>query len=279
MSAADSEQQRKLQRGLVDACWADPAAAERFLAQHPTAVRAVDGTGETALHYLAVENHLAGVTFLADRGADVNAPAGMGSTPLHHAAQLDYANMVRLLLARGADPNAADDNGDRPLHAACQSGGGDVVAALIAGGADVHVRNTLEQTPLHEAANWCKLAAAEALLAAGADVEATSYGDTPALCAKFGKWASTIEMLDLLERYGARLDLRDDAGRTLVHLAADRGDVPLLRHLIGKGLDPRVVDDFGQTPYDAAISGEQLAAAEFLLRCGPGGSPPPRPPT
>lgn len=264
MTQTDEDRQRDLQRCLVAACFTDLSAAGRYLDEHPDAREAVDGVGETALHYLAVENHLEGVRFLAARGAAVNTRAVMGTPPLHSAARLDYADMVRLLLSFGADPNATDDNQDTPLHAVTQSGGAAVTVALIAAGADVAARNSLGDTPLHEAASWANAAVAEALLAAGADPEATSWVGTPVLAARSCDGRSAVRVLELLVAHGARLDAVDDHGQTLMHSAAYRGDVPLLMFLVGKGLDDRAADARGGMPLDEAESEGHQAAAAYL---------------
>jgi hypothetical protein len=45
-----------------------------LLAKEPTLIEARDGLGETALHYLAVENHIAAVKVLVASGARVDGP-------------------------------------------------------------------------------------------------------------------------------------------------------------------------------------------------------------
>ena len=66
--------------------------AGRILDEHPDILVEKTSTGETALHYLVVENVLEGVQFLLERGAEVEARDGEGlndgKTPLMHAVEL-----------------------------------------------------------------------------------------------------------------------------------------------------------------------------------------------
>ena len=67
---------------LVDAAVLDQPAAERLLREQPSLIHATNQLGETALHFLAVEDYAEGVTFLARHGASLNARNEAQRTPL-----------------------------------------------------------------------------------------------------------------------------------------------------------------------------------------------------
>ncbi|PQV65341.1 Ankyrin repeat [Abditibacterium utsteinense] len=94
---------------LRDAMFGDWNTAEVLIAQDPTIIEARSSTGETALHYVAIEDHLEGVKWLLERGANVNTRDNFQSTPLIGAAQLGHEQMCRLLLDHGADLFAMDN--------------------------------------------------------------------------------------------------------------------------------------------------------------------------
>jgi len=62
-----------------------------------------DGTGNTALHYCAQQNHLDAATILLEAGADLNVKNIAGDTPLHLASRKNRVDMIELLLGKGAD--------------------------------------------------------------------------------------------------------------------------------------------------------------------------------
>jgi len=53
-----------------------------------------------------------------------------------------------------------------------------------------------------------------------------------------------------------------------LHLAAMKGDLPQINHLLKKDVDINVLDKFGYTPLDLAITHQQTAAALLLLHHG-----------
>ncbi len=97
---------------LVDAAVLDQAAAEQLLREHPELIRATNRLGETALHFLAVEDYVEGVAFLARHGAPVDARNDSQRTPLMEAAMVGATHVVHQLLACGADPFAQTPDGD-----------------------------------------------------------------------------------------------------------------------------------------------------------------------
>ena len=166
-------------RGLVHACFESLDAAKALLDLDPGIVRARDGLGETALHYLVVENQLEAVQLLHERGATVNTVSDVNGSPLSEAASLGYEAMVAWLLAQGAEIEL-EGQGEPTLLNAVTSGNAAIVAMLLAAGANVAIVNDVRQTALHLAAETDeRLLVTELLLDAGADLDALHWGDTP----------------------------------------------------------------------------------------------------
>jgi ankyrin repeat protein len=87
-----------------------PAAAE-MIARFPELVALKSSIGETALHYLVIENDIASAQFLIERGADVNTRNKFAGTPLMDAAKLGLQPMCRFLIENGATIDSKDHNG------------------------------------------------------------------------------------------------------------------------------------------------------------------------
>jgi uncharacterized protein len=137
---------RSLLAELLDAAVCNRPRAQQLLADHPELLQARLPSGETALHFLAVEGQADAVRLLAEAGADVNTVDAGGHTPLVDVACLGNAEVATILLARGADPNATSSTVDNVLHAAVRSGNHQLVDALLTAGADSRYETDLGET-------------------------------------------------------------------------------------------------------------------------------------
>lgn len=179
-----------------------------------------------------------------------------GPTPVMLAAYVGAGEVVALLRAHGAvlDVFEAAAVGDTAR-----------LGALVAGTDLVKAYSAEGWTPLHLA---CFLGQAEAvglLLDHGADVGAfstdTTMRNTPLHAAIAGKRDHAL-IGRLLER-GADVNAVGGGGATPLHLAAARGDVPLIDLLLARGAERTETDD-GQTPLDLATERGHPAAADRL---------------
>ena len=74
-----------------------------------------DGAGETAFHYVVVENRMDLAKQLLAWGSEINTQDEFGATPLMKAVMLDYDEMVRWLVANGAALEPKNQNGETAL--------------------------------------------------------------------------------------------------------------------------------------------------------------------
>ena len=154
---------------LLRAAFESPDSMRPLLRQSPELLEARTGLGETALHYLAVENQLHAVSLLVEAGAQVNTLSSCSGTPLSEAASLGYVELVEYLLSQGARLHI-DGQRDPALHGAVRGGTAAMVQLLLAAGAPIDEQNDLRETPLHLAAqDDGRLAVLELLLQAGAN--------------------------------------------------------------------------------------------------------------
>ena len=114
-----------------DAVESDFATAALLIERDPTILDARNSVGETALHYLAIENQLANVEWLLDRGAEINTRDKFGDTPLSSSALLGYLPMCKMLIARGADLRTTNHDDNTPISQAAQGESVEVLKFLL----------------------------------------------------------------------------------------------------------------------------------------------------
>jgi ankyrin repeat protein len=96
-------------RALVAEKKFEEAAA--LLTRKSTLRSAVNGLGETVLHYQAVENDEEGVSWLSSRGFDINTRNEFGTPVVFEVAQLDYRDLLHWFISKGADLKCRDREG------------------------------------------------------------------------------------------------------------------------------------------------------------------------
>jgi ankyrin repeat protein len=70
-----------------------------------------DSCGETALHFLAIENAIEGVRWLRERGASINTVDAFGEPLIFSVAQLGYKDLFSWHVRQGADLSALSKDG------------------------------------------------------------------------------------------------------------------------------------------------------------------------
>jgi ankyrin repeat protein len=290
---------------------------EMLLAAGANANARLNG-GETVLMTAARTGKLAAVQALIARGADVNARERRGQTALMWAAADGHAEVVRALLRAGADPGDTLESGFTPLLFAARNGQRAVVQTLIEFGCDVNAAVAVPKgnnkglksgsVPLLLAIENGHFDLAVDLLDAGADpnehrrggytpLHAMTWvrkplrgdGDPPPIGS--GRTTS-LEFVRLLVQRGANVDARhgphkqanalNKTGATPFLMAAETGDLPLMRTLLELGADPTLVNADQCTPLLAAAgvgvlgngdepastTEEAVAAVGLLLELG-----------
>jgi len=194
--------------------------------EHGAPIDARDLDGSTALYLAAENNKREAVATLISHGADVNLPGRSGIAPLAAAAYSGRADLVGLLLDHGADINAVDGTGKSAICYAAGRGFPDVVRLLLDRGVDPNLRYGNDLTALMWATGYSEEAGTS-------DVE---------------------EILKLLVDHGARLDDKDNRGRTALMIAASLGHTAAAELLLSRGANAGDRDKSGKSAGDLAPS-------------------------
>jgi ankyrin repeat protein len=89
----------------------DYGAAQILLAADKALVHLRNRTGETVLHWLAVENEQECVAWLHGRGANIDTKNNFGTPAIFEVAQLGYRDLLKRFADAGADLEAVDQYG------------------------------------------------------------------------------------------------------------------------------------------------------------------------
>ena len=90
-------------------------------------------------------------------------------------------------------------------------------------------------------------------------------GANPQLALREAVRSGNVRMIELLVRYGARLELRAYTGRNALHHTALAGKPAVIRWLVEKGLPLNGADEVGCTPLHLAVLKESRRAVQALL--------------
>ena len=244
-----------------------------YLIKQKTAVNAGDKAGNTPLHYAVNNNRKIAGQVLLVSGADIFATNkqgesplkiafaklggraewlltaetvalsdGNGNTPLHYAALWGMETMIPFILSRGGNIDAKNVKGETPLFTAVKANNVRTVKALCGQSGDAlsdcNVRDAMGNTVLHAAIGWNAKEAAESIL---------QYHGTDA---------------------AALLNAKNTAGKTVLHIAAQTGNLPFLSLFLAHHADINSDDATGRTPLVEAVRYGKTSAIMLLLKNG-----------
>jgi ankyrin repeat protein len=176
-------------------------------------------------------------TIYASDSSLVNARGYMGYTPLHFAAHLGLVSGASILLSHGALSNIRDDKNLTPLLIAIELDQPRVVQLLLRNGVNIHsICGFRETTALHAAAANGFPTLVSLLLEKGAMIDTTSgRGTALQLACRIG----SIDCASILLEKGANPNVRSDGvfGEPPIITAVRNDDVEMVDLLIKYGAD------------------------------------------
>lgn len=260
----------------------------------------------TALFMASRAGHTEIVWVLVQSGAEVDVRNSRGDTPLFLAALFGHTDTVRTLIEVGGDVQARAKDGATSLMYATESGKIELVWILVDAGVDVNAKVTGDVPSPYAGASALMVAAynghlkiVEALLIAGANVNATNNeGQTALTLASKEGHAEIVEILQepeksrmmarqalgqdlikavnegkvealqILIRFGADVNAKDDDGVTALLKAVEAGFIDIVLTLLDSGVDVDGTGRYGETPLMVAAAEGQNNIVEMLIQTG-----------
>lgn len=216
-----------------------------------------NGNKNTPLEIALSQGHTDVLYFLINSGVKFDVKAKNirnGKTLLHFAAAGGNGDLCQYLLERGADLNSKDQKGAQPIHDAAGAESPDACKVLIDAGADIDAKyNFMEGydfAPVDSALYSGRTKSFKLLFEAGAkyDIYKKQIGqyngnNVLMIAASEGD----VELAKILVDRG--MDLKECYfGKSLLHLAAEKGHADFCRWLLENGEEVDARDSNGNTP-------------------------------
>ncbi|MEM7184971.1 MAG: ankyrin repeat domain-containing protein, partial [Spirochaetota bacterium] len=174
------------------------------------------------------------------QSAHINEKDTKGLTPLIYACQNNPSlKIVKYLLTQGASINEKANTGISALSEAARAGAYNVVKLLLQSGADLHAKGLLGMTPLIYTCNYATwseedIMIVKLLLDSGAKANAIDVTWNNALLAHLDK-SYCHKVVRYLVDAGTKLEYVAGARRTAMGIAAEKGNLRLVKYLFQKG--------------------------------------------
>jgi len=214
----------------------------QFLEKNGININAVDTENRNALHFIAKNNkNIAVFKYFIDKGVDVNLQDAEGNSPFLIAAKNAPLEVVTYLSKYVKNYNLKNKNSVSALANAVNRNSVDVVAFLLKKGADI---NTV-------------------------DIEGNSLSYSLINNFKKDKTANFEEKLSLLEKNGFVINQLQNKGNTLLHIATERNNLPLLKRLATFKIDVNTKNKDGLTALQIAVmKATDTKIVTYLLSIG-----------
>lgn len=253
--------------------------------------------GNALMHIAIINGNVIDVISLIRLGISPVIKLSDQKTPLCRAVECGHGVIADVLLANGADIGELTSTGQSFLHYAVTKGTTGVVYALLSAGMSVDQKEA-DLTPLYRAAERDDFDTAEVLFDCGADIYAEP-GLPLVHLAVVRKSANAIRCfadldfdLDIidsdlrtplyraaeagdliianeLKENGADLFIRDKTGFSMLHKAAQEGNVIASKVLLDVGVPVGIKGGcWGSTPLHEAVRSGQLIVAKLLIERG-----------
>ncbi|XP_046343526.2 serine/threonine-protein phosphatase 6 regulatory ankyrin repeat subunit B-like isoform X2 [Haliotis rufescens] len=246
---------------LVCAVFAGKKDVLDVLLKYKADKRLRDTNTRNALH-LACECGINSIVECLLQLTDINASGKHGQTPIMCSASSGKKNTFDLLLSRKADINLTDDDNNSLLHVACQSDDTSILEHLLTH-LDINRPGKHGWTPVMKAAVNGRKDVFDLLVEEKVNLELTDdIGNNLLHLACHGGNASIVKYL--LPQFN--INSRGGNGWTPVMYAAVNGDSDVFRLLVSRGSDLSLEDDYSNSVFHLGCIGGNRTIVKDLLQ-------------
>ena len=208
-----------------------------------------DEDGRTLLHCAAGEGQIKVVELLIKRGCCIHPVDKNECTPLDYATACGQVQTVQLLKQQLNEPreeeyfiDSVDKRSIRALHLALVSGDIHLIEMLAEQGLDMNMNDDEGLTPLHHAAACGQLESVRTLLRLGGRESMTKVAGNAGTPLHQAVGNGHKDIVSLLLNEGCPINVVDSKGRSVLHYAAQGGQIHMIEMLSEQGLDVNIGD-------------------------------------
>ncbi|KAF5131460.1 Ankyrin repeat, PH and SEC7 domain containing protein secG [Metarhizium anisopliae] len=229
---------------------------------------AVNADGKTTLHLAAEGGHskILEALLAHRRSFPVNAATNQGIVPLHIAARAGHVNAMIVLIRHNAQKDFVDRHSKTALLLAAENGHLSCVKQLFEQGADYEKTDDSARTALHLAASNGRMAVAKTL-SAFKDImwmQDECHHTAFDLLVRHEKIKYVEDFIQMLDNTGDD-ETESTRGGFSLHMAANMGNIGMLRLLLDKGWRPDVRDAESFAPLHVAVMDAFFPGVKLLL--------------
>ncbi|XP_014294729.1 serine/threonine-protein phosphatase 6 regulatory ankyrin repeat subunit B [Halyomorpha halys] len=219
----------------------------KVLLVHGADVHQMTQDRRSLLHIAAKVGNPQIILLVMCKGLNVNSKDSIDKTPLYNAAECGCPQAMVTLLDAGADPSILTQNKETILHAAASSGNENATFLALRYIKDINARNVQGQSSLYRAAFHGHINIFQLLLDKGADLSLRNiYNETLLHFAAISNNDLLVKKL-VQNMSTAEINLQDSQGKTALYRAAVNGRYGTFQILYDKGGDPNIGPDDGFT--------------------------------
>jgi ankyrin repeat protein len=177
--------------------------------------------------------------------------------------------VMTVLLDNGVDVDHANNAGQTALLIACEQGNRMAVKLLVEHGADVLATTNAGTAPIWYACAHNQKEIVELFLDHGASASHARPlgGDSAAAIGSYLEWVQTTSDVTRAESFSLDTSF-SYGGETLLHLAAKKGYLNLVKLLIDRSAEINAQDEGGNTPLHYAAASGRKDVVKLLLEKG-----------
>jgi ankyrin repeat protein len=181
-----------------------------------------------------------------------------------NAANSNDLRIVEFLINHVKNINIKNKNGQSALSMAINNNSSKVIDFLLSKGCDIHLKDTNENTLAYYLVNTFKKndeisfeEKLKILIKRGLLMNQKQNGGNSLIHIAARK--NSIDLLKRLLPYGIDINAKNNDGYTALHIAAMRADnEDLLRYLLSQGADKKIKTEFEETAFSLALENELL---------------------
>lgn len=261
---------------LMCAAMYDKAETINFLVANKANINQREEWGYTALMLAAKRGKANAVKALIKAGADLNIQdydrgyeGCKGYTALMYAVEKKHNDIVKILIDAGANVNIENKSDRNALYCAYEKYNKDAMKLLLAAGANPNtIYNSWEHEPLlFQTIYENQPDIAKLLIDAGADVNFKDKDGNSVLTLAVNRSEKIAEMLLNNKDININVQYPYDQS-TPLHVAANKGNIKLVKLLLSKGANVNAVDKDGETPLREAAKGGNIDTVKYLIEKG-----------